>query len=732
MKIPNTPFSTRLSGSAKETELRLRNIFQWKKKRPPIVLIFLLVVVLLAACGKLVDFSSVESEPPVSDTSLDTPGETTEDPLQSPPLSVENEPEINGDALFDSYVTEFPFYVYTGMKLSDHEGRVFTIEDTPKNLAEAAVIEWYGLNWTGGTKKLELCCGNEALKFGSESDYKRYTIHEVSTLTPEDFTVETMPSLEAFIRWLSQDIQKFGLTEYTVVYADLSWEWTPEQLARGPQLGNGRYERLYLLGKTESSNAWRLYECYWGEHVYNRLLSEKAPISVKDVMTSIQAEDFTNPENFGNVTARQLAAALNAAVDHQISEAEFMDALGGSYAHVFPHWLIEDAWLEGGNEGHSGTDRNLDIRCGLPENIVEVTLDEDNHRDTAYFEDAALYQLVRHKDDYEETIDLQAYGQFKDFLLPEMESALSLMENNPGNFTGYELKRFTPVWRYTEPVTGNSVVLYDFFFGLLTDTPEKVGWAGGMAFDSELRLVGLNVPVQFAVQYRGNEIRAAFMAPEFYYDPADTDLADWAMEHINHALNQAEIYDSGNNVPEEQSKTGLYSTYKDVLLSNSKFSHNGVLENMEEYTADTASVKRTAKYFTILDLDGDRREEVVVWIEYNSTEGFLILREHYGAVFGYSKVQRALMDLKTDGTFSWSGGAYHYGTASLSFSDTEAIDHKITYCDIDSWTNEGKFVVDGVETTNVEFNDAISAQSAKPDVTWHEFTDECISTHFAD
>ena len=30
MKMPNTPFSTRLSGSAKETELRIRNIFQWK------------------------------------------------------------------------------------------------------------------------------------------------------------------------------------------------------------------------------------------------------------------------------------------------------------------------------------------------------------------------------------------------------------------------------------------------------------------------------------------------------------------------------------------------------------------------------------------------------------------------------------------------------------------------------------------------------------------------------
>lgn len=52
-KMPSTPFSTRLSGSAKETELRLRSIFQWKKKRPPVIL-FILTVVALFACFGLV------------------------------------------------------------------------------------------------------------------------------------------------------------------------------------------------------------------------------------------------------------------------------------------------------------------------------------------------------------------------------------------------------------------------------------------------------------------------------------------------------------------------------------------------------------------------------------------------------------------------------------------------------------------------------------------------------
>lgn len=48
-----TPFSTHLSRSAKETELRLRSIFQWKKERPPMLLLVLVLVIALN-CGGLV------------------------------------------------------------------------------------------------------------------------------------------------------------------------------------------------------------------------------------------------------------------------------------------------------------------------------------------------------------------------------------------------------------------------------------------------------------------------------------------------------------------------------------------------------------------------------------------------------------------------------------------------------------------------------------------------------
>ena len=52
----STPFSTRLSGSARETELRLRSIFRWKKKRPPAILLVLMLAITLG-CGGLVAWS---------------------------------------------------------------------------------------------------------------------------------------------------------------------------------------------------------------------------------------------------------------------------------------------------------------------------------------------------------------------------------------------------------------------------------------------------------------------------------------------------------------------------------------------------------------------------------------------------------------------------------------------------------------------------------------------------
>ena len=58
--LPLTPFSTPLSGSAKEAELRLRNLFSSPKRRPPVWVLALLAVISLS-CGGLVSCQSADA-----------------------------------------------------------------------------------------------------------------------------------------------------------------------------------------------------------------------------------------------------------------------------------------------------------------------------------------------------------------------------------------------------------------------------------------------------------------------------------------------------------------------------------------------------------------------------------------------------------------------------------------------------------------------------------------------
>ena len=60
---PKTPFSTPLSGSAREVEGRIRNLFQYQKKRPPI-LSLVLACALALFCGGLVSCQTAQADFP--------------------------------------------------------------------------------------------------------------------------------------------------------------------------------------------------------------------------------------------------------------------------------------------------------------------------------------------------------------------------------------------------------------------------------------------------------------------------------------------------------------------------------------------------------------------------------------------------------------------------------------------------------------------------------------------
>lgn len=69
-KMPRTPFSTPLSGSARETEIRLKNIFSGPKKRPPVPFLVLMFALCLL-CGNLVSCRVREEGPPQAELWVD-------------------------------------------------------------------------------------------------------------------------------------------------------------------------------------------------------------------------------------------------------------------------------------------------------------------------------------------------------------------------------------------------------------------------------------------------------------------------------------------------------------------------------------------------------------------------------------------------------------------------------------------------------------------------------------
>ena len=105
-KMPRTPFSTPLSGSARETELRIRNIMSGPKKRPP-VLFLALVFSVCIFCGNLVSCQVKETETPDAGSSSSL-ADLPDSPEQKPDMEVREEQvvlediDLDGDGLADT------------------------------------------------------------------------------------------------------------------------------------------------------------------------------------------------------------------------------------------------------------------------------------------------------------------------------------------------------------------------------------------------------------------------------------------------------------------------------------------------------------------------------------------------------------------------------------------------------------------------------------------------------
>ena len=138
--------------------------------------------------------------------------------------------------------------------------------------------------------------------------------------------------------------------------------------------------------------------------------------------------------------------------------------------------------------------------------------------------------------------------------------------------------------------------------------------------------------------------------------------------------------------------------------------------------------------FTCADLDGDGAPEAILWLQVNEndTYGFEVLRrQQNGQIDGYTLPYRSFMDLKTDGTFSFSSGAADSGFGSISLSDKAYTINETTYSLSAYDTNNEltvSYFVNGQTASEAEYLAAVEKQNGKESVSWYDFTTENIAS----
>ncbi|MGM9606937.1 MAG: XAC2610-related protein [Oscillospiraceae bacterium] len=196
--------------------------------------------------------------------------------------------------------------------------------------------------------------------------------------------------------------------------------------------------------------------------------------------------------------------------------------------------------------------------------------------------------------------------------------------------------------------------------------------------------------------------------------------------------------------PEEWRKTAegaaALDAYRAVLRGEATYFNTFAGEDLTigQPWSQAGSVTIKVTRFAVLDLDRDGLPEVVLWLNYNGNDyiGFQILRVQDGAVYGYNLVYRAFEELKADGTFSFSSGAFDNGWGTITFAgDSYSVD-QVSYCassydfDAHQYLSE-RYVVDHEDASGEEFEAAAGRQFAKPDASWYDFTEDNINAVFS-
>ena len=186
----------------------------------------------------------------------------------------------------------------------------------------------------------------------------------------------------------------------------------------------------------------------------------------------------------------------------------------------------------------------------------------------------------------------------------------------------------------------------------------------------------------------------------------------------------------------QPSQSSPESGIQAVLQGNATFysidaAQNLTINELGRVVSDDSGITAKALKFAIVDLDGDGISEVILWLKVNENDsfGFEILRQQSGQIYGYTIYYKSFMDLKRDGTFSFSGGAADSGFGTISFSDKVYTINEITYSQSAYDANNElttSYCVNGQDASENDYLAAVEEQNGKESVLWYDFTSENV------
>ena len=221
-------------------------------------------------------------------------------------------------------------------------------------------------------------------------------------------------------------------------------------------------------------------------------------------------------------------------------------------------------------------------------------------------------------------------------------------------------------------------------------------------------------------------------------DDNSTDLSSDAPTDNSATDITSDIQNGNIENPPEQSVELEENTYKSILLGKSDFICTNLanesinIGEIGQAVTDDDSVTVSATKFTIMDIDGDGKDEAVLWLQINniSDYGFEILHYQNGEIYGYTLHYRAFMNLKTDGTFLFSSGAADSGIGKMTFSETGYSVNTQAYSQSGYDTNNElnvQYFINDESCSEDEFNDILSGQEQKADVEWYDLSENNIN-----